>query len=175
MDPLLVVGLGLAGMFLLIALHVPVGVAMGATGLVCFWLLDGDFNLAFSILKTETQSALSSLELAVIPLFLLMGGFATAAGMSTDLYRLAQSWLGHLRGGLALATIGACAGFGAVCGSSIATTATMTKVALPEMRARGAHIRNSDRHIRKYQENYQSALASLSEPLSSNDTAAKGP
>ncbi|MFC3228586.1 TRAP transporter large permease [Marinibaculum pumilum] len=137
MDPLLVVGLGLAGMFLLIALHVPVGVAMGATGLVCFWLLDGDFNLAFSILKTETQGALSSLELAVIPLFLLMGGFATAAGMSTDLYRLAQSWLGHLRGGLALATIGACAGFGAVCGSSIATTATMTKVALPEMRARG--------------------------------------
>jgi len=137
MDPIAIVGLGLLGMFVLIALHVPVGIAMTATGLVCFWLLDGNFVLAFSILKTETQTALSSMELAVIPLFLLMGGFATAAGMSNDLYRLAQGYLGHLRGGLALATIGACAGFGAVCGSSIATAATMTRVALPEMRARG--------------------------------------
>jgi len=137
MDPLLIVALGLIGMFVLIALHVPVGVAMAATGLICFWLLDGNFALAFSILKTETTTALASLELAIIPLFLLMGGFATAAGMSNDLYRLAQTFLGHRRGGLALATIGACAGFGAVCGSSIATAATMTRVALPQMRERG--------------------------------------
>ncbi|MDX1374112.1 MAG: TRAP transporter large permease [Burkholderiales bacterium] len=137
MDPLLVVVLGLAGMFVLIALHVPVGIAMAATGLACFWLLSGDAGQAISILKAETASALSSLELAVIPLFLLMGGFATAAGMSSDLYRLAQAYLGHYRGGLALATIGACAGFGTVCGSSIATAATMTRIALPEMRARG--------------------------------------
>ncbi len=124
-------------MFVLIALHVPVGVAMAATGLACFWLLTGSLQQALAILKAETASALSSLELAVIPLFLLMGGFATAAGMSGDLYRLAQSWLGHYRGGLALATIGACAGFGTVCGSSIATAATMTRIALPEMRSRG--------------------------------------
>lgn len=133
MDPILIVILGLVGMFVLIALHVPVGVAMTATGLICFGLLEGDMGLAFSILKTEATSALSSLELAVIPLFLLMGGFATASGMSTDIYRLAQAFIGHFRGGLALATIGACAGFGAVSGSSIATAATMTRVALPEM------------------------------------------
>jgi tripartite ATP-independent transporter DctM subunit len=134
---LLVVVLGLLGMFVLIGLHVPVGVAMAVTGVACFWLLSGDFGQGMAILKAEMASALSSLELAVIPLFLLMGGFATAAGMSSDLYRLAQTYLGHYRGGLALATIGACAGFGTVCGSSIATTATMTRIALPEMRARG--------------------------------------
>ncbi|UYN93839.1 MAG: TRAP transporter large permease [Enhydrobacter sp.] len=137
MDPTLIVVAGLAGMFVLIALHVPIGVAMAATGLACFALLENDLGRAFSILKTESVSALSSLELAVIPLFLLMGGFASASGMSSDLYRLAQAFLGHLRGGLAIATIGACAGFGAVSGSSIATAATMTRVALPEMLRRG--------------------------------------
>ncbi|MCW5730922.1 MAG: TRAP transporter large permease [Alphaproteobacteria bacterium] len=137
MDPVLIVVFGLLGMFVLIALHVPVGVAMAATGLICYGLMEGDMVRAFSILKTEAASNLSSLDLAVIPLFLLMGGFATAAGMSGDLYRLAQALLGHMRGGLALATIGACAGFGAVSGSSIATAATMTRVALPEMLARG--------------------------------------
>lgn len=137
MDPLLIVVLGMAGMFVLIALHVPVGVAMMVTGAACFWALAGDAGQAAAILKTETASAFSSIELAVIPLFLLMGGFATAAGMSGDLYRLANAYLGHYRGGLALATIGACAGFGTICGSSIATAATMTRIALPEMRARG--------------------------------------
>jgi len=137
MDPILIVMLGLVGMFLLIALHVPVGVAMAATGIVCYAVMEGSWIQAFSLLKTESASALSSLELAVIPLFLLMGGFATASGMSADIYRMAQAFIGHRRGGLALATIGACAGFGAVSGSSIATAATMTRVALPEMLSRG--------------------------------------
>lgn len=137
MDPILIVILGLVGMFVLIALHVPVGVAMAATGVICYAVMEGNWSQAFSLLKTESASALSSLELGVIPLFLLMGGFATASGMSGDIYRMAQAFLGHRRGGLALATIGACAGFGAVSGSSIATAATMTRVALPEMLSRG--------------------------------------
>ena len=136
-DPVTLVLLGLLGMFVLIFLHVPVGVAMAITGIGCFWLMSGEVSQALSIFKTEIVSALSSHELAVIPLFLLMGGFATAAGLSGDLYRLGQAWVGHWRGGLAVATVLACAGFGTICGSSIATAATMTRVALPEMRSRG--------------------------------------
>lgn len=120
-------------MFGLIALHVPVAIAMGITGIVCFGLLTGDFALPVRILGSEALGILSSLDLAVIPLFLLMGGFATAAGLSRDIYRLAHAFVGQLRGGLALATIAACAGFGAISGSSIATAATMTRIALPEM------------------------------------------
>ena len=80
---------------------------------------------------------LVKLDLAAVPLFILMGGFASAAGVSADIYRLANAVLGRFRGGLALATIGACAGFGAVTGSSVATAATMGRVSLPEMRNRG--------------------------------------
>jgi tripartite ATP-independent transporter DctM subunit len=83
---------------------------------------------------------LASLDLATIPLFVMMGGFAAAAGVSGDIYRVAHALLGRFRGGLALATIGACAGFGAVTGSSIANAATMGRVSLPEMRQRGYSI-----------------------------------
>jgi TRAP-type mannitol/chloroaromatic compound transport system permease large subunit len=123
MDPITVAFLGLAGMFLLIFLHVPLGVAMGVAGVVGFGLLAG-FKPAFSLLASETASLFSSLDLATIPLFLLMGSFATAAGLSEDLYRIAYAFVGHRRGGLAMATIGGCAGFGSVCGSAIATAAT---------------------------------------------------
>lgn len=136
MDPLTIAFLGLAGMFLLIFLHVPLGVAMGVAGVIGFGLLAG-FKPAFSLLASETASLFSSLDLATIPLFLLMGSFATAAGLSEDLYRIAYALVGHRRGGLAMATIGGCAGFGSVCGSAIATAATFGKVALPQMRARG--------------------------------------
>ncbi len=142
MDPLVLAGLGLAGMFALIALHVPIGVAMGVSGFVCVGLMLG-WGPAISLLKTEPSGIVASRDLAVIPLFLLMGAFAGAAGLSADLYRLAYALVGHYRGGLAMSTIGGCAGFGAVCGSSVATAATMTRVALPEM---------LDRH-------YQPALA----------------
>lgn len=135
MDPVSVALLGLAGMFVLIVLHVPLGVAMGVAGVVGFGLLSG-FLPAFSLLASETSSLFQSLDLATIPLFIMMGGFAGAAGLSEDLYRLAYALLGHRRGGLAMATIGGCAGFGAVCGSSIATTATFGRVALPSMFAR---------------------------------------
>jgi C4-dicarboxylate transporter DctM subunit len=88
-------------------------------------------------LGSEYISAFSNADLAVIPLFLLMGSLAGVSGLSSDIYRLAYAFIGHRKGGLALATIGGCAGFGAVCGSSVATAATMGRVALPEMLARG--------------------------------------
>ena len=76
-------------------------------------------------------------DLAVVPMFILMGSFATASGMSRELFHVSNVWLGHRRGGLAMATITACAGFSAINGSSVATAATMTQVALPEMRRAG--------------------------------------
>jgi len=136
MDPLMIAGLGLLGMFVLILLHVPLGVAMALCGVAGFGLLV-DWSPAFAMLANETASTLTSLDLATIPLFILMGGFAGAAGLSEDLYRTVQALVGHRRGGLAVATVGGCAGFGAVCGSSIATTATFGKVALPSMLRRG--------------------------------------
>lgn len=135
MDAFLLVGLGLLGMFVLIGLNVPIGVAMGVAGLVGFGLLAG-VQPALALLATEPVASLASLDLLVIPLFLLMGNFASASGLSADIYAVAYSFIGHRRGGLALATILGSAGFGSICGSSLATTATMTRVALPEMMAR---------------------------------------
>jgi tripartite ATP-independent transporter DctM subunit len=135
-DPVTVGTLGFAGMFALIALHVPIGAAMGISGLVAFGMLAG-FKPAVSLFGTETATALGNLDLAAIPLFLLMGNFAAVAGMAADVYRLAHAIVGHWRGGLAYSTILGCAGFGSVCGSSVATAATMTSIALPEMRKRG--------------------------------------
>lgn len=92
---------------------------------------------ALSVSASETVSLLSSAELAIIPLFLLMGGFAVASGMSSDIYRFAHALFAPFRGGLAMATIGGCAGFGALTGSSVATVASIGAAAYPEMRARG--------------------------------------
>lgn len=136
MDPLTTGLLGLGAMFVLIALHIPIGVAMGLTGFVGVGLIIG-FGPAASLLGTEPSSAIANEGLAVVALFLLMGSLAGTSGLSSELYRLAAAFLGHRRGGLALATIAGCAGFGAVCGSSVATAATMAKIALPEMRERG--------------------------------------
>lgn len=128
--------LGAAFMLGLIALHVPIGIAMGVAGVITFGVLR-NWNSALSIVGTEASSIFSNLELAIIPLFLIMGSFAASGGMGRDIYRLAYAFLGHYRGGLAMATIGGCAGFGAVCGSSIATVSTMTQVAYGEMARRG--------------------------------------
>ena len=134
-DPVMLTLLGLAATFALILLHVPVGVAMGLAGVVGFGLLAG-FEPAFAMIASETANNLTSLELATIPLFVLMGGFASVAGLSEDLYRLAYALIGHRRGGLAMATVTGCAGFGAVCGSSVATAATFGRAALPSMLSR---------------------------------------
>jgi tripartite ATP-independent transporter DctM subunit len=136
MDPLLIAVLGTIGMFVLIALHIPIGVAMALAGVIGFTLLVG-WAPAVALLANGPVSVLTNMDLAVIPLFLLMGSFAGVGGLSADIYRLAHATIGHRRGGLALATILGCAGFGAICGSSIATAATMGRVALPEMLKRG--------------------------------------
>ncbi len=136
MDPILLASLGMAGMIVLIGLHIPIGIAMALAGFIGFGFLGG-FGPAATLFATEPIGVISNLDLAVIPLFLLMGSFAGVSGLSADIYRLAYALVGHRRGGLALATIGGCAGFGAVCGSSLATAATMGRVALPEMLKRG--------------------------------------
>ena len=135
MDPLWLAIIGLVGMFVLIGLHVPVGIAMGVAGILTFSAMV-DFGPGLAIAGVEAINATGSLDFAIIPLFLLMGSLASVAGLSGDLFRLANAFVGHRRGGLAMATIGGCAAFGAVCGSALATVATMTRVALPEMLAR---------------------------------------
>ncbi len=132
LDPLHLALIGTAAMFLLIALHVPIGAAMAVIGVAGVWVML-DWSAATSLFATVPSGILSNSELATIPLFLLMGSFAGVAGLSSDLYRLAYALVGQYRGGLAMATIGGCAGFGAICGSSIATATTFTRVALPEM------------------------------------------
>jgi C4-dicarboxylate transporter DctM subunit len=132
---MLTAALGLMAIFGMIVLHVPVGIAMGVAGTVGFALLSG-WMPAFAMMAQEASSTFASPELATIPLFVLMGAFAGAAGLSEDLYRLAYAFIGHRRGGLAMATIGGCAGFGAVCGSSVATAATFGRASLPSMLAR---------------------------------------
>jgi C4-dicarboxylate transporter, DctM subunit len=127
--------LGFAGLFALILLHVPIGIAMMVSGAAGFAAIVG-LQPALSMFGGEVASSFGSADLALIPVFLLMGNFASAAGLSTDLYRLTDAFVGHRRGGLALATIGGCAGFGALCGSSLATVGTMHRVAYPEMIAR---------------------------------------
>ena len=124
-------------LLLLIFIRVPIGLAMFLVGLVGLYLVTGSFNLPLARLKSETFSTFSSYTLSIVPMFLLMGHFATLGGMSTALFKAAESFLGHRKGGIAMAAIGACAGFGSICGSSLATAATMGRVALPELRKYG--------------------------------------
>lgn len=124
--------LGIGGMFVLLALRVPVGMAMLAAGFFGTWVLNGQRS-AVAILSAETFSAVSAYSLVVIPLFILMGNISSAAGFSRGLYDLAYAWVGRFRGGLASASILGCAAFSAVSGSSVATAVTIGKVAIPEM------------------------------------------
>lgn len=110
---------------------------MFLAGLVGLVFVTGDTLIPFARLKSEVFTTFSSYSLTIVPLFLLMGHFATLGGMSQALFKAAESWLGHRKGGVAMASIGACAGFGAICGSSLATAATMGRVALPELRKYG--------------------------------------
>lgn len=136
MDPITIAISGIVAMFVLIVLRVPIGIAMAVVGVAGYGILSG-FAPALTILGTEASSAMANVDLAVIPLFLLMGNFATSAGLSSDIYNLAYAFVGHRRGGLALSTIGGCGFFGAICGSSTATAATFGRIALPEMLSRG--------------------------------------
>lgn len=128
--------LGLLCLVIAILLHVPVGIAMIVIGAAGYFILTGSLSSMLSLFGTETVNMLTNRDFAVVMLFLLMGGFAGIAGLSADIYRVANAWIGHFKGGLAMATILGCAGFGAIAGSSIATAATMAKIALPEMEKR---------------------------------------
>ncbi|MFT6657037.1 TRAP transporter large permease [Maritalea sp.] len=132
-DPLLIGFAGLGALISLIVLRMPIAYAMILVGGVGVTLLNGA-GIFMSQLKTLAYGQFSIYDLSVLPMFVLMGALATRAGLSHDLFRAAKAWLGHLRGGSAMAAIAACAGFGAVCGSSLATASTMGKVALPELR-----------------------------------------
>lgn len=134
----LVIGLlSFPAVLVLIFLRVPIGLAMFLAGLVGIVLVTGGTTVPLGRLKSETFTTFSSYSLSIIPMFLLMGHFATLGGMSQALFKAAASFLGHRKGGVAMASVGACAGFGAICGSSLATAATMGRVTLPEMRKYG--------------------------------------
>lgn len=124
--------LGITALFALVLLHVPLAFAMIAVGIVAF-ALQTEWGPALTFLATEPSQVLGSMDLAAVPLFLMMGAFVNVSGFSRDLYAAAAALLGHRPGGLAYATIGGSAAFGAICGSSPATVATFTRVALPEM------------------------------------------
>lgn len=142
--------LGLLSLFVLLAQRMPVALSMLAVGFAGTVIANANkflsigmasdqawargWNIAYSNLAGETFEAASNFNLLVIPMFVLMGNLAGVSGMSNDLFNAAYRWMGHLRGGLASATIAACAGFAALSGSSLASAVTMGRVALPEMR-----------------------------------------
>nr|MBA3518886.1 TRAP transporter large permease subunit [Hyphomicrobiales bacterium] len=127
---------GFAFMIALIALRVPVGLAMLGVGAAGYAYLAGGMPL-LNLVKTTPYYLFANYTLSVIPLFILMGAFAERSGMSAALFTAANALVGHRRGGIAMATIGACTAFGAICGSSVATTATMARAALPAFRRYG--------------------------------------
>ena len=122
--------------FLLALLRIPLAFAMGAVGIVGMGFLRG-WQPAFAGASQVVYETGFAYTLSVIPLFILMGNFVARAGLAHELFNAAYAFIGHLRGGLAHATVAACAGFGAICGSSIATAATMSKVAYPSMKKLG--------------------------------------
>src|SRR5213592_3676823 len=125
--------LGFVLLFVLMLLRVPVGMAMGLVGVSGFAYIVGGAAALKSVGHT-TMRTVTDFNFAVVPMFLLMGAFASTSGMSRELFRAGNAFLGHLRGGLGIATIAACGGFAAICGSSVATAATFSRVAYPEMR-----------------------------------------
>jgi len=127
---------GIVLLLLLFVIRMPVAFAMAFVGFIGFAYLGG-IESALSILAQDIFDTLSSYPLSVIPMFILMGSLAFAAGISQRLYKTCYSWLGNLRGGLTVATVIACSGFAAICGSTAATAATMGKIALPEMKKYG--------------------------------------
>ena len=128
--------IGLVAVLVLVFLRMPIAIAMGIVGFVGFAELR-NFRAAISMVGRLIIDTAQDYGLSVIPLFILMGLFVNKGGLSRELYQVSYAFLGHLRGGLAMATIVACAGFSAICGSSLATAATMSKVAMPQMRKYG--------------------------------------
>ncbi len=130
---LLIGVLGLVALVALIAIRIPIAYTMILVGAVGSMILN-DPRILLAQLKNLAYSQFSIYDLSVLPMFVLMGNIATRSGLSRDLFRAANAWLGWMRGGVAMSAIAACAGFGAVCGSSLATASTLGQVALPELR-----------------------------------------
>ena len=130
------------GMLLLMAVRVPIAAAMFVPGALGYWAMTNELTL-LNQLKGSAVARLTVYDLSVIPLFLLMGQFATQGGLSRALFQAAAAFVGHIRGGLAMASVLAAGAFGAVCGSSVATSATITQVAYPQMKRHGYHGRFS--------------------------------
>ena len=138
-----VIGLSMfAGMLALMAVRVPIAASMFIPGALGYWAMSNEPAL-LNQLKGSAVARLTVYDLSVIPLFLLMGQFATQGGLSKALFKAAAAFVGHIRGGLAMASVLSAGAFGAVCGSSVATSATITQVAYPEMKAHGYHGRLS--------------------------------
>lgn len=129
---------GFALMFALMLVRVPIGIAMGIAGVVGYGIVGG-WGPGLALLGQVPWSVVTDYNFSVIPMFVLMGAFASASGMSRDLFHMGETWFGHTRGGLAVGTVVACGGFAAINGSSVASAATMATVALPEMRRRNYH------------------------------------
>ncbi len=124
-------------LILLIFMRVPIAAAMLGTGVVGTYIVLGKWTPILSQMKAISWATNANYSLSIIPLFLLMGQFAARGGMSQALFNAAAAFLGHRKGGVAMAAVGACAGFGSICGSSLATAATMAQVALPELKRNG--------------------------------------
>ncbi|SNT31487.1 TRAP transporter, DctM subunit [Noviherbaspirillum humi] len=128
--------IGFVSLFVLMLLRVPVGMAMGLVGITGYSYLTG-FAPAMKLIGQTSMRTVTDYTFGVIPMFMLMGAFVSISGVSKELFRAANSFLGHLKGGLGVATVVACGGFAAICGSSVATAATFAGVAYPEMRRYG--------------------------------------
>ena len=128
---------GIVIMLVLLFLGMHIGFAMMLVGFFGYWTATGNFNATLGILRQVPATTASNYSLCVIPLFILMGNLAFAGGLSDGLFNAGDKWLGRLPGGVGCATIAACAGFGAICGSAPATAATMGVVAVPKMKELG--------------------------------------
>jgi C4-dicarboxylate transporter DctM subunit len=125
-----------AAMVLALLLGVPIFVALAGAGVLGIWIVRGDWSIVIGVLKTAPLVA-ADYNLTTVPMFILMAYFTSSSGLARDLYTAASSWLSHLRGGLAIATVFACAIFGALCGGSVAAAAVMSNIAYPNMRRLG--------------------------------------
>lgn len=136
MDPFILSMVLIVGLFVLIFLRMPIALAMALAGSLGYILLSSAAGL-MAYLSTAWVDKFMSYDFAVVPLFILMGHLATNSGISASIFNAARAWIGHLRGGLAMAAVAGCAMFGSISGSSLATASTMTRVAMPEMKKHG--------------------------------------
>lgn len=140
MEPLTVGLVGIGVLFILLLIGVPIGFALALIGFLGISYLTS-VTIALPTLAMSLYGTVTTYSFTVIPLFIIMGEFAATSGLSQGIYEAADNWLRRLPGGLGLATIGGCAGFAAICGSSVATAATMGRVALPEMKRYNYNVR----------------------------------